>query len=38
MTGPLDAVAKIIAPGFKVADFLLGAASNLYDLGAFLDW
>jgi len=37
MTGPLDAVAKIIAPGFKVADFLLGAASNLYDLGAFLD-
>jgi len=37
MTGPLDTVAKIIAPGFKVADFLLGAASNLYDLGAFLD-
>lgn len=37
MTGPLDTVAKIIAPGFKVADFLLGAASNLYDVGAFLD-
>ena len=37
MLGPLDTVAKIIAPGFKVADFLLGASKNLYDLGAFLD-
>ena len=37
MSGPLSTVAKIIAPGFKVADFLLSAAGNLEDVAAFLD-
>mgnify|MGYP001366680174 FL=1 len=37
MTKPLDAVAKIIAPGFKVVDFLLGASDVLNTISSFLD-
>ena len=37
MSGPLDAVAKIIAPGFKVVDFLSSVSSNLNTIASFLD-
>lgn len=37
ITRPLSGVAKIIAPGFQVADFLLSAADNLRDFGSFID-
>tara|TARA_B100000902_G_scaffold398979_1_gene467793 strand:- start:4240 stop:6369 length:2130 start_codon:yes stop_codon:yes gene_type:complete len=37
MSGPLSLVAKIIAPGFNVADFLLSAAGNIEDIASFLD-
>jgi|14BtaG_2_1085337.scaffolds.fasta_scaffold00925_5 hypothetical protein len=37
MVGPLEGVAKIIAPGFQIADFLSSAASNLNTVASFLD-
>ena len=37
MSGPLSTVAKIIAPGFKVGDFLTSAAGNIEDIASFLD-
>ena len=37
MIKPLDAVSKIIAPGFKVVDFLLGASDVLNTVSSFLD-
>ena len=37
MKGPLDGVAKIIAPGFKVADFLSSVSSNIASIASFLD-
>ena len=37
MKGPLDGVAKIIAPGFAVADFLSSVSGNLNTIASFLD-
>ena len=37
MSGPLSLVAKIIAPGFNVSNFLLSAAGNIEDIASFLD-
>ncbi len=37
MKGPLSGVAKIIAPGFAIADFLSSVAGNLNTIASFLD-
>ena len=37
MKGPLDGVAKIIAPGFAIADFLSSVSGNLNTIASFLD-
>tara|TARA_A100001234_G_scaffold135046_2_gene118498 strand:- start:612 stop:2699 length:2088 start_codon:yes stop_codon:yes gene_type:complete len=37
MKGPLSGVAKIIAPGFAIADFLTSVAGNLNTIASFLD-